>query len=285
MRRLTIAALLAALAAVPLASAAVGHATRYPSSIAVLGTATAVGWGAEPAHPFAPARQDSWATGTNPAVESVYSRILALNPAIKGHNVNLVPGTNALEGAGHELDEFADQVRKAVRLKVKPDLVLVQVIDRALKCDGTTERDFAGYGQRFGDALQMLAQGLPKARIFVIGQWGSFASYVKYLKSLDAHKERLKNAGKKPCQLVASPSGQIVPSRVAYAKRIVAGEEAQLRAACAKVANCRYDGGAASRIAVTAADMSEFQYTPTIQGQAKLAAAEWKALDGFLNLR
>jgi hypothetical protein len=284
MRRLVTAALLAALVGVPLASAAPRHEAAYPSSIAVLGTATAAGWGAEPAHPFALAPQDSWATGTNRAINSIYTRLLAVNPAIKGHNVNLTLSDNALVSAGHELEDFAVEVNRAVRLKVKPDLVLVQVIDRAVKCDGTTEQDFAGYGKQFSDSLQTLAQGLPNARIFVISQWGSFASYVKYLKGLDPHTARLKNAGKKPCQLVASPSGQIVPSRVAYAQRIVAGREAQLKAACAKVANCRYDGGAASRVAVTAADLSEFQYTPTIQGQAKLAAAEWKALGGFIKL-
>jgi hypothetical protein len=280
MNRLLTAALFVALIGVPLAAAANDNSVGYPSSIAVLGTPTAAGWGAESAHPFAGAPADSWATGTNPAVQSIYSRVLALNAAIKGHAVNLAARESAPEAAGHELEDFAAQVRQALRLKVKPQLVLVQVIDRALKCDGTTERDFAGYGSRFADALQTLAQGLPDARIFVTSQWGSFASYVSYLKSLDVGK-RLKNAGKHPCQLVAAPSGGIVASRVAYAKSIVAGEEAQLRAACAKVASCRYDGGAAQRIAVTAADMSEFQYTPTVKGQAKLAAAEWKAVAGF----
>jgi hypothetical protein len=273
---------LAALAGVPLASAAPRHASKYPSSMAVLGTATAAGWQSNPAHPFQQARENSWATGTNPTVNSIYSRLLALNPAIKGHNPNLSSGANALELAGHELENFAAEVHKALQLKLKPELVLVQVIDRALKCDGTTERNFGDYGAKFSASLKALAQGLPNARIFVISQWGSFASYVKYLKSLDV-QARQKNAGKKPCQLTA-PSGAVVPSRVAYAKRIVAGEEAQLKAACARIPNCRYDGGASSRIAVTPADMSEFQYTPTIQGQAKLAAAEWKALAGFINV-
>jgi hypothetical protein len=281
MRRLLIAALLAALLGVPLASAGVRHAARYPSSIAVLGTPTAAGWGADSAHPFRNTPEDSWATGTNPAVRSIYSRLLALNPAVKRHNANLTSGESAPEAAGHELDSFAAQVQKALQLRVKPELVLVQVIDRAIKCDGTTERNFADYGSRFGDALQTLSKGLPNARIFVVSQWGSFASYVNYLKGLDVGK-RLKNAGKHPCQLVAAPSGQVVASRVAYAKSIVAGEEAQLRTACAKVVNCRYDGGAAQRIAVTAADISEFQYTPTLQGQAKVAAAEWKAMAGFV---
>ena len=274
---------LALVAVAALASAAGGKQLggAYPSSIAVLGTATANGWGAEDGHPFANAPQDSWATGTNPAVRSIYSRLLALSPAIKGHAFTFASPEGAPDGAGKELDDFAHAVSDTLRLKVKPELVLVQVIDRAVKCDGTTERDFAGYGKRFSDSLQTLAQGLPNARIVVISQWGSFSSYVSYLKGL-ALAARMKNAGKKPCQLISSASGQVVASRVAYARSIVTGEEAQLKAACAQVANCRYDGGAASRVPVTAADMSQFQYTPTVRGQAKLAAAEWNAIAGFL---
>lgn len=271
----------ALLVAGALASAGAGASAGYPRSIAVLGTATANGWGAEAAHPFANAPQDSWATGTNPAVRSIYSRLLALNPAIRGHAFTFAYADGAPDGAGKELDGFAHAVSDTLQLKVKPELVLVQVIDRALKCDGTTERDFAGYGRRFSTSLQTLAQGLPNARIVVISQWGSFASYVTYLKGLDL-SARMKNAGKKPCQLASSGTGDVVASRVAYAKSIVAGEVAQLKAACAQVANCRYDGGAASRIAVTAADMSKFQYTPTVQGQAKLAAAEWNVVRGAL---
>jgi hypothetical protein len=281
MRRLLIISAVLALAAVPLASAAARHATAYPKWIAVLGTPTAAGWGSNPAHPFQEARDNSWATGTNPAVESIYSRLLAADPAVKGHNGNFANGEVAPEAAGHELEDFAGQVHVLLRQKVKPDLVLVQVIDRAMKCDGTTERNFADYGAKFGDSLDALAQGLPNARILVVSQWGSFASYVKYLQGLDKGA-RLKNAGKKPCQLVSSPSGAVVPSRVAYARSIVAGEEKQLHAACAKVPGCHYDGGAASGIALTAADVADFQYTPTIQGQAKIAAAEWKVLSGFL---
>jgi hypothetical protein len=280
MRKLILVAAVGAAALAAVHSAGASHA-GYPRSVAVLGTPTAAGWGADLAHPFRDAHQDSWATGTNPAVQSIYARVLAANPAVKGHNANLSTGASAPEAAGHELEDFAAEVHQAIQLKAKPDLVLVQVIDRALKCDGTTERNFADYGSRFGDALKTLAQGLPNARIFVISQWGSFASYVTYLKSLTP-SERLKNAGKKPCQLVASPSGQIVASRVAYATSIVTGEEAQLRKACATVPKCRYDGGAAQRVAIAPADVSEFQYTPTVSGQAKLAAAEWKAMAGFI---
>ena len=113
MRRVLIAALVAALVGVPLASARTRHAARYPGSMAVLGTSTAAGWGADPAHPFRDAPEDSWATGSNPAVRSVYSRLVALNPDVKGHSANLTTGGSAPEGAGRELDAFADQVHAA----------------------------------------------------------------------------------------------------------------------------------------------------------------------------
>ena len=38
--------------------------------------------------PSVEVRANSWATGTNPKVDSVYLTILAHNPAIKGHNSN-----------------------------------------------------------------------------------------------------------------------------------------------------------------------------------------------------
>jgi hypothetical protein len=66
MQKLFVAAILSALLGVPLAAAGNSHASGYPSSIAVLGTPTAAGWGAEAAHPFRDAPPDSRATGTNP---------------------------------------------------------------------------------------------------------------------------------------------------------------------------------------------------------------------------
>ena len=269
---------LLAVAAAAGALAAHGSAApaKYPSSIVVLGTATAAGYGSDPAHPYSTAPENSWATGTNPAVKSIYSRLLAVNPAIKGHDVTL-----ATDGdAGGELDDLGRQVALAVALKPKPQLVLIEVIDRNVKCDGTTENDYSGYGAKFAAALDTLAKGLPDARIVVVSQWGSTSSYAAYLRSLPA-AARLKHGGRSPCQLVESPSGNVSPARIAYTDKVVRGEEAQLRAACGKHPLCRYDGGALQRVMVTPADVSFWQFSPSIQGQAKLAAAEWPLVAGL----
>jgi hypothetical protein len=85
--------LIGALVATAVVTAAVGQAsgtaTGYPSSLVVLGDDVAQGYGSDPGHPYRDTPANSWASGTNPAVDSIYSRILSANPAVRGHAVNL----------------------------------------------------------------------------------------------------------------------------------------------------------------------------------------------------
>ena len=281
LRRLLIGALVAAAVvtvAVGQASATptVRGATGYPSSLVVVGDDVAQGYGSDPGHPYRDTPANSWASGTNPAVDSIYSRILSANPAVRGHAVNL-----AQDDAG--IADLPGQIGKAVALTPKPELVLVQ-IDGDVECDGKDQSRIADFGTQFSAALDSLRKGLPNARIFVVSSWGSFASYVTYLNGL-TKDARLKHAGKSLCQFVEAPSGRVVPSHVAYVQKTVYGYDKQLAAACAKVTSCRYDGGAAQRLTTTADDISVDQEHLTIQGQAKLAAAEWAAMAGFVDRR
>jgi len=271
--------LIGALIAVSLAITATGVASRtvpaYPDSLVVIGgDSVAQGHGSDPGHPYRDTPANSWATGTNSAVQSIYTRILAANPAIRGHAFNLVAD-------GATVSDLPPQIAKAERLTPKPGLVLVE-IDGDIECDGKDTSRIADFRMQLGTALGTLATGLPTARIFVVSTWGSFPSYVTYLKglSLDA---RLKHAGKSLCQLVAAPSGLVVPSHVAYAQKTVFAYDAALAAACAATPRCRYDGGAAQRLTTTAADITLDQENLSIQGESKLAATEWAAMAGFLS--
>jgi hypothetical protein len=64
----------------------------YPDSIVALGHSGVTGYDSDPSRPEADATANSWITGTNPAVDSLYQRILARNPRINGHNTNLGQG-------------------------------------------------------------------------------------------------------------------------------------------------------------------------------------------------
>ena len=81
------------------------------------------------------------ATGTNPAVNSVYARIMAGNPAIKGHNTNLAQG-------GATVRDLVSQAELVGPLLPKPDLVLIQIMDNDIDCP-TTPASWPRSGRRF----------------------------------------------------------------------------------------------------------------------------------------
>jgi hypothetical protein len=85
------------------------------NSIAIIGHSGATGYNTDPHDPSRDATENSWATGTNPAVDSIYLRLLARNPAIRGHNVNL-----ARDGA--DVEDLLRQARLLVTEKPLPDL-------------------------------------------------------------------------------------------------------------------------------------------------------------------
>ena len=106
---------------------------ELPRSIVVLGHSGATGENSDPSRPGAEVRENSWATGTNPAVNSVYARILAPNPAIKGHNTNLAQG-------GATVRDLVSQAELVGPLLPKPDLVLIQIMDNDIDCPTTAGR-------------------------------------------------------------------------------------------------------------------------------------------------
>ena len=99
----------------------------YPSSIAVLGHSGATGENSNPDRPGVEVRENSWATGANPKVNSVNLRILEHNPAIKGHNKNYAE-------AGADINAVAAQADRLLASDPKPDLILIQVMDADLSC-------------------------------------------------------------------------------------------------------------------------------------------------------
>ncbi len=242
-----------------------------PRAIAVLGDGGATGYASDTSHPFRDARANSWATGTNPAVRSIYARLLAASPAVRGHNFNF-----AAHGA--TVNDLSSQVRKAVTIATKPDLVLVQVMENDVQCDGRDDATrFAAYREKVAAALETLAAGLPTARIFVVSQWGTLDSYVRAVSSFDLGT-RLTHAGRGPCSIFAPRTGKVVPQHVAYVRRMTNGYHAAFAAACASVPTCRYDGGAARRIVLAPSDLAHRFEHLSVHGLAKLAAVEWAAL-------
>jgi hypothetical protein len=266
----TLVAILAALSVCSAATSQTG-ASRYPDSIAVLGHSGSTGEDSDPRRPHEEVRANSWATGTNPRVNSLYLRILAKNPGIKGHNFGLSQG-------GATVRELLRQAQRAVAMQPKPELMVVQIMDNDMVCPATAS-DYAQFRAGVIAALKVLAERAPESLIFVVSQFGSPATSAKAM----SPSQRLRLAGSGPCDFI-NLTGKIVPTKVPRLDRVIHAYEAQLAGACKQFPRCRYDGGAFGRIVDRRVYMSEDLNHFSVRGHAKAAAVAWAALQrvGFV---
>jgi len=261
-----LALLCATLSSATPAAAAHAATPAYPNSIAVIGHSFATGEGvsgrrADWAH-------HSWVTGDSPAVQSIYSRILARNPAIRGNKFNLAIG-------GADVASMLLQAKKAVALTPAPELVVVQGIDNDITCDNVGHKPFQ---VAFARVLDVLATGLPDARIFVVSQFGSIPTWIKALTLKQRINQRDRISGSSgPCAFL-DRGGAPIPKRVAYLEAVIHRYEAAVATACKAVATCRYDRGAFGRIVERPEYISWDVIHLSVQGQAKVAAVAWAAL-------
>ena len=127
----------------------------------VLGHSGTTGADSDPAHPGTDARRNSWATGDNPAVNSVYTRLLALNPAVRGHNTNL--GVD-----GSDTDDLGGQVDQALALTPVPALFMIQEVDNDMKCDGTDPDNYPHFARTLSGFLAKITAKAPDATILLV---------------------------------------------------------------------------------------------------------------------
>jgi len=257
------------LAVTAVALAGQGSSTRlavYPNAIVALGHSGVTGWNSDPAHPRIDVPANSWVTGTNPKVDSLYLRILARNPRIKGHNVDL--GVD-----GSTVDDLIPQARQAVALKPAPGLVVIDTVDNDIHCDGTDEQNYAPFGATLSQALTIISKRLPTARILIVSSpWSSVRQFNGAVAKMPGGRESLEGTGL--CDPF-DPSGKVLPAHWAYLQKITDGYYAVLAATCRRFPACRYDHGALAHLPVVPADITPDFNHLTVRGQRKVAALEW----------
>lgn len=247
------------------ASTAAPVVPGWPSAIAAIGHSGLTGYDSDA--PGQDARGNSWATGDNPDVDSVYLRILAENPAIEGHATNL-----AVDGSG-----VADLLRQAEQITEadpKPELVLVQSIDNDIQCDGTDAQNLPLYREGLVDVMDTLTGALPDATILFVDQWASVAAYDAAAMARDpAHL-----AGDGLCDVVDPTTLKVVPEKEAALQTLVDEYFATIKDVCAQYANCITDEGAMQNLALATEDITPDFNHLTVSGHAKMAAIAWDVL-------
>jgi hypothetical protein len=237
----------------------------YPDSIAVLGHSGATGENSDPRQPGVEVRANSWATGSNRRVNSVYLRILAHNPAIRGHNYNYAQ-------AGANVQALSAQADDLLQETPKPELILIQTIDADITCP-LNRRALSTYRSRLAATLAKLGRNAPSSRQFVVSQFGNPRTDARIL----SRRERASQGGTGRCDFM-TPTGAVAPRKLTRLERAIHAYEGAVKNACATVRQCTYSGASLSNTinkrAYYSNDLNHF----SIKGHARAAAAAWAAM-------
>lgn len=215
----------------------------------------------------------SWATGTEPAVNSIYLRLVAVLPATEGHVANNAQG-------GASASSLSGQAQRALNVVPAPALAIIQTVDNDTLCDGS---NIAEVGQWLADALAVIHAASPNTKILVAGQLGRPS--VDFIKTLVAHDPSAKAdlTWDDDCSFFDA-GGNLRVSGIEKLGAVIDAYEAEMARVCAAVPNCVTDGG------VRKAWVDKLEYfSPdwahlNVLGQAAEAALIWPVVEDLLGL-
>ncbi len=274
LRRVVVA--LAALAINLALLAAPAAATKPPRVMAALGDSITRGFNTTgpgcPTGPSLDCPQNSWATGTNPAVDSVRERLDAISPqALTAYN-------DAVSGA--QAFDLQDQAQTAAGQD--PDFVLIEI--GANDACASTPTPTATFRTQVREALTTLVSANKQVYIQLMS-----IPDINQLRTIFTEPPDPNALGRwaafQVCQgLLANPLSTEPADearREAFREQVIAYNEA-LEEVCAEFKRCIWDDNAVFDSEFTAADVATVATTPTADyfhpsnaGQARLAETAW----------
>ena len=274
-----------------LASAAASTAPASPPSgttsashplrgIIALGHSGLTGENSDPQNLGMPALQNSWATGTNPAVASIYQRLAAVDPAFRGHAVNEAVG-------GATAGTLVGQAAKALRVVPNPRLVIIEIIGTDVRCNGSNSSHYPVVGRQVKAALDLIARQAPHATILLVSWPGRPLQASKAIIGTPAVPIARANSASEMCSPF-DPNLRLDKKHIKTWTGIIAGYESEQAKVCATVPECHTDNGRATHFHVRT---SYYNYTNdwdyqhyNVTGLAALARFMWPTVAKILNL-
>src|SRR5215471_1605957 len=239
--------------------------------IIALGHSALTGENSDPQSLGMPAPQNSWATGTNPAVDSIYQRLAAVDPATRGHAVNEAAG-------GAPAATLVGQAAQALGVVPNPRLVIIEIIGTDIRCDGSDSSNYPVFGRQVKAALDLITKQAPNATILLMSWPASLLQASQAITGTPAVQIAQANSASDMC----NPFGpNLKPDRkhIATWTGIIEGYEAEQAKVCATVPQCHTDNGQATLFQVRT---SYYNYTDdwdyqhyNVAGLAALAGFMW----------
>ena len=242
-------------------------AASYPNNIAALGDSITRAYNTSRA--FVDAPQNSWSTGTSTAVNSLYLRLLAKNPALSGQYFNY-----AVTGA--KMTSLATQAAK-VGSSIQYVTILIGANDVCTSSESTLT-SVANFQAQFQAGLNTIRTKAPNAQIYVVSIPNIYNLWAILRTNATA---RFTWSLFGICQSMlanANSTSTTDAARRARVKQRNIDFNTVLATVCAATANCRFDNNAVFNTTFVTTDVSTRDYFhPSLAGQAKLAVTAWGA--------
>jgi hypothetical protein len=223
----------------------------------------------------ADARQNSWATGTNPAVNSIYARLLAVQPAVEGHVDN-----EAVDGS--KADVLLAEAQAALSVVPHPQLALVMTIDNDVRCDGTDASNLPVFGAQLRAAVDEVVKASPRVTVIIMTPLGRPLEAALATLRVPAAVPSLQGSG--PCDMI-DPKGRLNRAAVQRLTSAVDLYEREVARVCARIPQCHTDGGVGAGFTsfVSYAVPGDWNHL-TIAGHTRLARLLWPTVARLLSV-
>lgn len=256
-----------AVAAALLSIAAQGALAAFPNSMAATGDSITRAFNTC-SIPFTDCPQNSWATGTEAAVNSFYLRIRAVNEGITGHASN-----DARSGA--RMSNLPEQVRRAIEQRVEFVVIEMGANDVCTSSEETMT-SVANFEREFERSIRELRERLPGARV-AVGSIPSIYTLWEILHTNRSATETWRSLG--ICQSMLRNATSLAREdeerRIRVREREVEFNRS-LERICATYANCQWDRNTGYNTRFEARLVGTRDYFhPSVEGQHTIAEIEF----------
>jgi hypothetical protein len=270
-------------------SASLGSTTSVPAStepvgLVALGHSGLTGENSDPDKPGYPALENSWATGTNPEVNSIYQRMVDLRPETEGHVANAAyGGAPAASLNTQAATALTYNPGSTLQYVPTPELVIIQTIDNDLNACPLDEAALARFGDSVTLALDTIVAASPHSRILIISQFGRpdpafdkkfFAAHPQFKAEMTGPRGE--------CGGAFDRSGEVNLEAYKGLTKIIEAFEAEQKGRCDAFPQCQTDGGAATTFANKLDYLSSDFNHLNVRGQAQLAELIWPVVAEML---
>ncbi len=243
-----------------------------PTGVIAIGHSGVTGLNADPDRPDISAGELSWATGDSPEVDSIYSRLVAVDPSHEGHVSNRAAN-------GSTVADLSTQWHRAVGEVPNPALVLIMSMDNDIRCDGTDGDNVAPIGESFTAVLDEIVAAAPETHIVILGSQNRPATFVD---ALIARDDPL-IPGDSICELFTE-DGAANPEGIGTLTDIIEAYEAEMDRVCATYEQCSSAIAASAEAPIGPDSIAADQQHSSVQGHRELAEAVWPVVEEALGL-